>query len=160
MARPKKVESTEVTSPVGVPSEPVETPKRVTRESRVPVSGPRDILTVTNKDPNYFYRWVKDLPGRIQRFIDAGYDIVNHDTQVGQRVVDSGSRLGSAVTRLDGANTLVLMRIPLEWYNEDQEAKARELDAQEDALRGEGLTTERTDNWQPTQDAFMGRKAR
>lgn len=112
--------------------------KRVTRESRIPVSGPRDILTVAGKDPNYFYRWVKDLPGRIQRFLDGGYEIVNHDAQVGQRTVDSGSRLGTAITRLDGSNTLVLMRIPLEWYKEDQERKQAEIDAIEDSLRSDG----------------------
>ena len=112
--------------------------ERKTRPTRIPVSGPRDILTVTNKDPNYHYRWVKDLPGRIQRFLDGGYEFVNHDAQVGQRTVDASSRLGSAVTRLDGMNTLVLMRIPLEWYNEDQESKQRELDSLEDAMKADG----------------------
>ena len=112
--------------------------KRLTRENRIPVSGPRDILTVTNKDPNYHYRWVKDLPGRIQRFLNGGYEFVNHDAEVGQRTVDTSSRLGSAVTRLDGMNTLVLMRIPLEWYNEDQESKQRELDSLEDAMKADG----------------------
>jgi hypothetical protein len=109
-----------------------------TRATRIPVSGPRDILTVLGKDPNYVYRWVKDLPGRVQRFLDAGYEIVNHDAQVGQKAVDSGTRVGSAITRLDGANTLVLMRQSLEWYNEDQEAKQRAIDALEDSLRAEG----------------------
>lgn len=108
------------------------------RKERIPVSGPRDILTVTGKDPNYVYRWVRDTPGRIQRFLDGGYEIVNHDAQVGQRTVDSGSRLGTAVTRLDGAHTLVLMRILRDWYNEDQEAKQREIDALEDSMRTEG----------------------
>ena len=133
---------------------------RPQRRERIPVSGPRDILTVTQKDPNYTYRWVKDLPGRIQRFLDAGYDIVNHETEVGQRAVDTGSRLGSAVTRLDGINTLVLMRIPNEWYNEDQEAKQRVLDAQEEALRGEGVRELSRDNsWQPGTQEYAGRVA-
>lgn len=108
------------------------------RKERIPVSGPRDILTISDKDPNYMYRWVKDLPGRIQRFLDGGYEIVNHAAQVGQRTVDSGSRLGSALTRQDGGSTLVAMRIPLEWYNEDQEAKMHQIDALEDSLRADG----------------------
>jgi hypothetical protein len=141
-----------------VVSAPSATEARPQRRERIPVSGPRDILTVAEKDPNYVYRWVKDLPGRIQRFRDAGYEIVNHETQVGQRTVDSASRLGTAVTRLDGTNTLVLMRIPKEWYDEDQTAKATVLNAQEQALRGEGLKTERTDKWQPG-EGFAGRKA-
>lgn len=117
---------------------PAEQKPSVQRKQRIPVSGPRDILTVTNKDPNYVYRWVRDLPGRIQRFLDGGYEIVNHDAQVGQRTVDSGSRLGTAVTRQDGAFTLVLMRQLRDWYNEDQEAKQREIDALEDSMRAEG----------------------
>lgn len=141
--------------------ESVERPQRVSRESRVPVSGPRDILTVTNKDPNYQYRWVKDMPGRVQRFLDAGYSIVVHETQVGQRTVDTGSRLGSAVTRLDGPQTLVLMRISKEWYNEDQDAKQRELDALEDSLKPEGLQSlERNDTYQPREGEMIGRRAK
>lgn len=136
--------------------------RRVTRETRVPVSGPRDILTVTFKDPNYFYRWVKDLPGRIQRFETAGYVIVTDKApEVGQRTVDSGSRLGSAVTRKDGGNTLILMRIPLEWYNEDQESKQRDLNALEDTLKGEGMRAlERGSTWQPGMGEMVGRKAK
>lgn len=168
MPRPRKEQVVPEATPVeqveASPVEAVEEPaskRRVTRANRTPVSGPRDILTVTFKDPNYFYRWVKDLPGRVQRFENAGYEtVVDKDAQVGQRTVDSSSRLGSAVTRLDGANTLVLMRIPLEWYNEDQEAKQREVDAMEDALRGEGLRTERSSNWQPGDGEYVGRKAR
>lgn len=168
MARPKK-ENTEVIDPVQELDEHTasdeaiiaELPKRVTRETRTPVSGPRDILTVTFKDPNYFYRWVKDFPGRIQRFENAGYEIVvDQNARVGQRTVDSGSRLGSAVTRLDGANVLVLMRIPLEWYNEDQESKQRELDLLEETLKGEGLRAERSSTWQPGDGEFAGKRAK
>lgn len=141
--------------------ETVERPQRVSRETRMPVSGPRDILTVTKKDPNYVYRWVKDQPGRMQRFLDAGYETVVHETQVGQRTVDSGSRLGSAVTRLDGAYMLVLMRIPIEWYNEDQDAKQRQVDAMEQALYPEGLQKlERNDSYQPGEGEMLGRKAK
>lgn len=117
------------------PTVAVEQPKR---KERIPVSGPRDILTISDKDPNYEYRWVKDLPGRIQRFLDGGWEIVVHEAQAGQRTVDSGSRLGSALTRQDGGFTLVAMRIPVEWYKQDQESKQKELDALEDSLRADG----------------------
>lgn len=109
-----------------------------TRENRIPVSGPRDILTVSDKDPSYSYRWVKDIPGRIQRFLDGGYEIVNHQAKVGSKTVDSGSKVGTAITRNDGAGTLVLMRIQLEWYNEDQERKMAQIDALEDSMRADG----------------------
>lgn len=112
--------------------------KNVQRKKRIPVSGPRDILTISDKDPNYAYRWVKDLPGRVQRFLEGGWEFVNHEAQMGQKTVDSGSRLGSALTRQDGGFTLVAMRIPLEWYNEDQQAKQDAIDALEDSLRADG----------------------
>lgn len=133
------------------------TATKAVRKTRIPVSGPRDILTVSNKDPNYFYRFVKDVPGRVQRFIDGGYEIVNQDNaQVGQRTVDSGSRLGTAITRNDGAFVLVLMRIPLEWYNEDQEAKQREIDALEDSMSAEGGNTRGMDRASMPDSAKFG----
>lgn len=114
--------------------------KRAERPTRTPVSGPRNLLTVSNQDPNYYYRWVNDTPGRIQRFLDGGYEIVNHDTDVGDRMVDSGSKIGTAVTRqVGGAIQAYLMRIPLEWYNEDQEAKMEQIDALEASMRQEAL---------------------
>lgn len=138
-----------------------ERPQRVTRETRTPVSGPRELLTVRNKDENYVYRWVKDLPGRIQRFLDAGYEVVMDKPEVGQSTVDKGSRLGSATTRNDGANVLVLMRIPREWYNEDQDAKQREVDATEKIVYGEGIADlQRNSNWQPAKDEYAGRRAK
>jgi hypothetical protein len=114
--------------------------ERIQRVKRVPVSGPRDILTLVGKDPNYVYRWVIDKPGRIQRFIDAGYEIVQRtdDLEVGQPTVDRGSRLGSAYTYATGGSLLVAMRQRKEWFKEDQDAKQLELDALEKVLYADG----------------------
>lgn len=132
----------EPTKPVKTTVEAVTTPvvaSRVTRENRIPVSGPRDILTIPNRDPNYEYRWVKDIPGRIQRFLNGGWEFhVDPNAQVGQRAVDSGSRIGSALTRNTDGTTLVAMRILKEWYDEDQDAKQREIDALEESMRADG----------------------
>lgn len=106
------------------------------RPKRTPVGGKRDILTVSNKDPNYEYRWVNDTPGRIQRFIDGGWEVVNHEADVGSKVVDKGTRLGSAVTKsVGGTITAVLMRINKEWYDEDQAAKQGNIDALEATMK-------------------------
>jgi len=106
------------------------------RVKRTPVGGKRDVLTVSNKDPNYEYRWVNDTPGRIQRFMDGGWEVVNHDTEVGGEAVDKGSRLGSAVTKsVGGIMTAVLMRIPKEWYDEDQVAKQEAIKALEETMK-------------------------
>lgn len=114
------------------------TKKIAARPTRVPVAGPRDILSVREQDPNYVYRWVNDTVGRIQRFLDAGYEIVNQDVEVGQNTVDRGSKLGSSVTRAVGFGvTSVLMRIPKEYYDEDQAAKAAEIDALEASMKQE-----------------------
>ena len=101
-------------------------------QKRIPVGSARDILTVANPDPNYHYRWVLDdpkRPGRLQRFLTGGYEIVTDDVEVGQKAVDrSNKKLGSAITRPDGGSTLVLMRILKEWYDEDQAAKQEKID--------------------------------
>lgn len=114
----------------------VETQVAPKREKRIPVSGPRDILTVTNMNPNYHYRWVNDIPGRIPKFQEGGWEIVNHEAEVGGKTVDRGSRLGSAVTKRVGNQVeAVLMRIPLEWYIEDQKAKQEQVNDLEATMR-------------------------
>jgi len=105
------------------------------RKQRIPVSGPRDILSVANKDPNYVYRWVLDVPGRLAKFQDGGYEFVVDDHKIGDETVDKGKKLGSAFTMVRGTSTLVLMRIPREWYEEDQQMKQEEIDALEATMR-------------------------
>ena len=106
------------------------------RKRRTPVAGPRNILTVMEKDPNYFYRFVRNDQGRIDWFQDRGYEVVTDTTEVGDKTVDSGSQIGSAVTKHGGGgSTLVLMRIPREWYDEDQAAKEAEIAAVEATMK-------------------------
>ena len=106
------------------------------RAKRTPVSGGRDILAVKDQDPNYVYRWVNDTDGRLEKFKAAGYEVVTANIEVGTKSVDRNSKLGSAVTKsVGGKLTAVLMRIPKEWYEEDQKAKQDQLDAQDKALR-------------------------
>jgi hypothetical protein len=111
-------------------------PAMPVRRERVRPSGPRDKLTVYGKDPNFVYRWVRNDEGRIQWFQERGYEVVTQDLEVGQKTVDSGSKLGSAVTKFGGgAVTLVLMRIPKEWYDEDQAAKEDAVASTEATMR-------------------------
>ena len=105
------------------------------RPERIPVSGNRDILTVKDKDPNYVYRFVIDEDDRIERFKLGSYEIVIDDTKVGETTVNSGSRLGSAVTKYaGGGRTNVLMRIPKDLYDKDQAAKQKAIDASEEEI--------------------------
>lgn len=112
--------------------------KMPTNPKRIPVSGARDLLTVAEQDPNYVYRWVNDKEGRLKKFKRGGYEVVTSDNEVGQSTVDRGSKLGSAITKsVGGAVTAVLMRIPREWYDEDQKAKQDNITALEETMRPE-----------------------
>jgi hypothetical protein len=113
--------------------------ERKTRKERPPVSGLRDILTVKDKDPDYEYRWAKDSSGRVQWLEQRGWEVVTESHEIGQKTVDSTTRsVGKAVTRFGGGNvTLVLMRIPKEWYDADQAAKQEMVDALEASMQRE-----------------------
>lgn len=104
--------------------------KRSTRQSnRVPVGGQRQRMTVHDKEDGYVYRWVNDDPGRLQRYLDAGYEFVESDTGVGEDQQDHGQPVDSTVsmqvgrTRYATNGQAYLMRIRQEYYDEDQEAK-------------------------------------
>lgn len=108
------------------------------RPTRVPIDGPRDILTVQDKDPNYHYTWQSDgYPGNLERFLKAGYEFVTDPTKVGDATVNKSTRLngmGTAVT-LSHGSTMYLMRVPQEWYEEDFEAAQDQINAREQAMR-------------------------
>lgn len=131
MARPKK----KVEDGNTVAAQPQ--PERRARRTRP--SGHRDILTIADKDPNYFYRWVLDSPGRVEMMKERGYVPVTKENvqEVGDPTVDRGSQLGSVVTMVRGPQQLVLMRILREWYDEDQKYKQDDIDALE-ATMGKG----------------------
>ena len=97
---------------------------RKQRKHRTPVTGFRDPLDVKGKDPNYHYRIVNDVPGRIDRFIERDWEIVtDSDVSIGQKRVAVATAEGSPkkvpVGRgVDG----YLMRIPKEYWEEDRAA--------------------------------------
>lgn len=100
---------------------------RRTKSNRIPVGGNKDILTVKGKNDNYVYRWVNDTDNRIQTFLEAGYDFEQSDVAVGTKDVNQEVGKGSTVTKAVGKNTTAyLMKIPKEWYEEDQAAKQRD----------------------------------
>lgn len=108
------------------------------RPKRIPISGDsRNVLTISDQDPNYVYRWVNDMKGgmRIRKFLAAGYDFVKDpNLEVGDGLeVGSISGMGDAIQREVGEGTIsYLMRILKEYYDEDQNAKlikATEIEA-------------------------------
>jgi len=112
-----------------------------TRPPRVPVSGNRDILTVTGKDPDYVYRWVIDSDERGQRilkFLGAWYEFVRSDDGnhvVGQDAVYKSENVGSIIRVPAGSGKYqYLMRIRKEYYDADQKSKQDEIRDREKAI--------------------------
>lgn len=114
----------------------VKVPKSgVTRETRVPIDGARDVLTVVGKDPNYFYYWELDSDengNRIHKRRMAGYEFVQSGTvKVGQASVYKSHEHGSLIRHPSGGDYLYLMRIPMQWHLDDiaaLERKNKELE--------------------------------
>lgn len=112
------------------------------RVRRTPV-GTRNVLTVSNKDPNFVYRIVNDTGDRVEQFKAAGYETVSaSEVQIGDRRVNAATPEGSiAQCSVGGGMKGVVMRIPKEWHEEDQKAKQRQVDeteasTREDAMKG------------------------
>lgn len=103
------------------------TQAQVSRPRRTPI-GRRNKLSVENKDPNYVYRIVNDIDGRVQDMIDRDYEIVL-DAKVGDKRVDSVSSLGSATQIAVGKGIkAIVMRKRKDWHDEDQALKQKEID--------------------------------
>lgn len=119
--------------------------RRTNRPKRVPVHEQGDKLTVQDQDPNFVYRWVNDVDSgqRIAKFKKGGYEVVEDNVTVGDPVVDDAVSKTDTVTEkvVNGSGTrAVLMRIPKEWYEEDQKAKHAKVDASEAAMRQDSLS--------------------
>lgn len=131
--RPRKDVTPEVAAQTEVPSAQRQRP-------RTRVGGFRDKLTVRGIDPNFKYRWVLDIDATGSQILSRqqqGYELVR---------VEEGLEIGEAyvfstpdgdIYRVPGnkhGDFLYLMKIPIEWYREDQEAKQKDVSQTEDAL--------------------------
>lgn len=101
---------------------------------RVPMGSSRGILPVHDTPEGYVDRWVKADPGRIEKALQSGREFVR-DASVGDRTVDRGSSVGAIVHNENDGTPLYLMRIPKEYFDEDQKAKQEKVDRLEEGLR-------------------------
>jgi hypothetical protein len=109
---------------------------------RTPITGDRSILEVHGKRAGFQYRWVRDTSEtghEIVRYLSAGYEFVNRNKEgivIGDNSVYQSKAVGSIIRVPAGRDDdyLYLMKIPQEWYDEDQEAKQREVDRREEAI--------------------------
>ena len=110
------------------------------RPKRTPIAK-RDILSVQGKDPNFHYRIVNDSGDRIQNFKEAGYEpVLASDVRIGDKRVNSATPEGSlAQVSVGGGQKALLMRIPKEWYDEDQAAKQTEINRLEQSTLQQAL---------------------
>jgi hypothetical protein len=106
-------------------------PDRLERSTRVPFGTPTQRFVIPKEDQEKFHyhvfndNWRKE-PGRIQRALSAGYELVEHDR--------SGE---SAGTNEDGSEIKgVLMRQPIEMYDADQAVKQKEIDKVDEQIAG------------------------
>jgi len=115
-----------------------ETPKRSNRPANRPKRQPlasRDILTAP-KRPGFVRRFVNDIDERVQTFEEAGYEIVREPTKVGDKRAGTETQLGSPVRKAVGGGVgAVLMEIPEEYYEEDQEAKEAKRRDMEESMK-------------------------
>lgn len=116
-------------------------------KKRVPL-GARNRLSFQNLDPEFKYRVINDTDDRLVRAQEAGYEFVESDDRLGDVRVAEGSVPGSKVAKPVGNGmTGYLMRIPKEYYQEDQKTKSDKVDQLEKSMTpdknrdqyGEGL---------------------
>ena len=114
----------------------------VTRETRTPMggfNGPLDIVK-EKKDPNYHYYWELDeseVGSNIERRLRAGYVfcLAAEGLVLGGTSVYKTEDVGSIIRVPAGQGRYhYLMKIPLEWYEEDTKANHARVDATEQAL--------------------------
>ena len=115
--------------------------EKPTRTKRAPING-RNVLTASNKQPGYVYRFVNGIGDRVAIFQERGWELVEaKDVRIGDRRVEAAGSLGSkAQASVDKQGTKAfLMRIKQEWYDEDQADKMSALAEQEKSMKQAAL---------------------
>jgi hypothetical protein len=107
----------------------------VRRTNRVPV-GAGNKLEFMGKDPGYHYRVVNDVPGRVGMFQKAGYDFCTSEVREMDKGIAEGEAADTRIVINSGQGVKsYLMRIPIEFYNEDQARKIEAVKQTEDQMR-------------------------
>lgn len=121
---------------------------RPQRTQRGAFNGTEGKLKVAHGIEGYHLHILNDTPGRIQTALDNGYEFVTPEevggvsTNVVSRNTDLGDKVRYLVGRDEsgGAMYAYLMKIRLEWYEEDQAALQRRSDMVDEAIRAGKVT--------------------
>lgn len=110
------------------------------KEKRRPFGVPQSRLTIDASylDPAFHYRWINDEPGRLPLAQQASYQFVTPD-EVGRVSVDrDDNRVKEIVGVARDEKTSMyayLMKVPMEYYLEDQAARSTAQDKFDEAIR-------------------------
>lgn len=100
-------------------------------------------LQVYGDIPGYHMHIINDVPGRIEEALSSGYEFVSPSeiggttTNVVSRNTDLGDKVRFLVGQSDRGEGLYayLMKLPQEWYDEDQQELQRVNDRVDHAIR-------------------------
>lgn len=110
----------------------IDVAKRRERPNRPDINGRRDVLTVLNKDPNYEYRWVNDVDGRVQSMQSLGWELATGDEEIARKGITDPLPVGSVKRKpVGGGVEAILMRIYKDWYEENKQIYAASVDRME-----------------------------
>lgn len=121
-------------------------------KTRQPFGGFTKKLDIKSKIPGYVLYWINDDPGRIPSCLNAGFEFVSpkeipldygNVTMDGMRQnLDEGDRVSRPTKSVDAAGQPVkmyLMKLPQEFYEQDQAAKAARQAQIDNAIKGGGV---------------------
>lgn len=116
-------------------------PKKRERPQRASFGSPRQKLSVRPIE-GFHLHWVNDSPGRVEEAQEGGYEFVGEEEiAVAGQAKQSNSDLGTRVKRLVGrgedGNALFayLMKIPIDWYEQDQKVIQDRVDAVDNMIK-------------------------
>lgn len=108
------------------------TVKKEQPRKRVPL-GTRNVLTAPKK-AGFVRRFVNDKGDRVENFKNAGWKVVDEETQVGDPKIGRALSMGSSVNpHVGSGQRAVLMELPEKIYEEDRaesQAKIAEVEKQ------------------------------
>lgn len=106
---------------------------RSNRPSRTSVNGKRDKLSLTGCEEGFHYCIVNDY--NCDAYLEDDYEFVTHKIKIGDSHVNKPNADGErASVKVGNGVTGYVMRIPLEWYNDDRKKEQTEVSDFEDSM--------------------------
>ena len=88
---------------------------------------PANIMGLTNKDPNYSYKWAEATGQNIQRYIAEGWEVVDRTTDKVNALSSNTMDFGSQQDTTIRSREMILIRTPRENAEARKEYYANEM---------------------------------